>query len=206
MAAESSPSVVVISGPNGAGKSTAAPRLLRGKLAVSAFVNADVIARGLSAFEPERVALEAGRMMLLRFDGLVAARQSFAFETTLASRSFAPRIREMIRSGYLFHLIYLWLPNSDLAVARVSARVQTGGHNVPEHDIRRRRLRGLRNFFSLYQPMSTSWRMYDNSDPTRSRLVAGGVQLRATTVRNPSLWDSIQDEVKDDRGTASDSD
>jgi len=118
------PSLIIISGPNGAGKSTAAPNLLKGELAVSEFVNADVIARGLSAFEPERVAMAAGRIMLRRLDELAEQRTTFAFETTLASKSFAPWIVRLKKSGYLFHLIYLWLPSAQMAIGRVESRVQ----------------------------------------------------------------------------------
>jgi predicted ABC-type ATPase len=113
------PSVIIISGPNGAGKSTAAPSLLQGPLAVSEFVNADVIARGLSAFEPERVAMAAGRIMLARLEELANERASFAFETTLASKSFAHWITGLKSTGYLFHLIDLWLPSAEMAISRV---------------------------------------------------------------------------------------
>jgi predicted ABC-type ATPase len=101
-------------------------------------VNADVIARGLSGFSAEAVALDAGRMMLERLHELAAGQQSFAFETTLASRSFAPWIAKLKQSGYEFHLAYFWLPTADMAVARVTERVRAGGHAVPEGDIRRR--------------------------------------------------------------------
>src|SRR5947207_2743721 len=104
------PHLVVIAGPNGAGKSTSAPAILTGALGVDEFVNTDVIARGLSAFYPERVAIEAGRVMLDRVHQLAKDRVNFAFETTLASKSFAPWIADLRRTGYIFHLVYLWLP------------------------------------------------------------------------------------------------
>ena len=113
------PCVVILAGPNGAGKSTAAPELLQGELAVTEFVNADVIARGLSAFDPDRAAIAAGRVMLTRLDELARQRESFAFETTLASRSFAPWLRDLRASGYAVHLFFLWLSSADLAVQRV---------------------------------------------------------------------------------------
>jgi predicted ABC-type ATPase len=143
------PNVVVLAGPNGAGKSTAAPLLLRRTLRVNHFVNADTIARGLSAFQPERVALTAGRIMLDRLRQLAEDDDSFAFETTLASRSFAPWLRALVDRGYVFRLVFLWLPSDDLAVARVKSRVRLGGHNVPEETIRRRYHAGLQNFFLL---------------------------------------------------------
>jgi len=116
------PSVVILAGPNGAGKSTAAPELLQEELAVSEFVNADVIARGLSAFDPDRAAMAAGRVMLARLNELARQRESFAFETTLASRSFAPWLRDLRASGYAVHLLFLWLSSPELAVARRPSR------------------------------------------------------------------------------------
>jgi predicted ABC-type ATPase len=145
-----SPDVVMLAGPNGAGKSTAAPALLRDILSVNEFVNADVIAQGLSAFEPERAAPAAGRIMLARLRELARQRESFAFETTLASRSFAPWIAGLkSEGGYKFRLVFLWLPSPEAAVARVAERVRAGGHDVPEATIRRRYAAGLKNFFTL---------------------------------------------------------
>src|SRR4051812_37580642 len=120
------PLVVVVGGPNGAGKSTTAPRLLRGALAVREFVNADAIAQGLSAFRPETVAFAAGRVMLARLRALAAAGDSFAFETTLASRNFAPWLRTLKAQGFKVHVAFLSLPTADLAVARVAERVRQG--------------------------------------------------------------------------------
>src|SRR5207245_5581410 len=121
------PSIVILAGPNGAGKSTVAPALLRGALAVNEFVNADVIASGLSAFDPDSAAIAAGRVMLARIRELASQRVNFAFETTLASRSFAPWLRQLVTSGYSAHLVFLWLPSADFAVDRVAERVRTGG-------------------------------------------------------------------------------
>jgi predicted ABC-type ATPase len=127
---EPRPSVVILAGPNGAGKSTVAPALLQGALAVNEFVNADVIARGLSAFDPESAAIAAGRVMLTRIRELAEQRVNFAFETTLASRSFAPWLRELRASGYEIHILFLWLPSADFALDRVAERVRAGGHDV----------------------------------------------------------------------------
>lgn len=127
------PHIIVIAGPNGAGKTTAAPTLLNNALNVSHFVNADTIASGLSAFAPEKAAIQAGRTMLERMRFL--ANENFAFETTLASRSFAPWIIELKKQGYLFHLTYLMLDDPDLAVFRVAERVRLGGHSVPKETI-----------------------------------------------------------------------
>lgn len=186
--ATSAPSLVILAGPNGAGKSTAAPDLLQDTLDVTEFVNADMIAQGLSAFEPERMALAAGRIMLRRLRDLARQRVSFAFETTLSSRSFAPWIRELLQTGYTFHLVFLWLPSVDFAIQRVANRVRLGGHDIPEDTIRRRYLAGLRHFFALYQPLATSWRLYDNSSPTGSRLIASGRQTTVTAIRDTATW------------------
>jgi predicted ABC-type ATPase len=185
--------VVVLAGPNGAGKSTTAPRLLRGPLAVAEFVNADVIARGLSAFNPDRVAMTAGRIMLDRLRELASQRASFAFETTLASRSFAPWLRELTRTGYEFHLVYVWVSQPELSVQRVAGRVQRGGHGVPEDVIRRRYAAGLRNFFDLYRPFANGWRVYDNSGP-EPVLVAAGERVEVVTVDEPAVWSRILDQ------------
>jgi predicted ABC-type ATPase len=166
------PLVVMIAGPNGAGKSTTAPHLLQGALAVSEFVNADPIAHGLSAFRPESVAIAAGRVMLYRLRTLATARDSFAFETTLATRSFARWLRMLRNQGYRVHLTFLALPSADLALARVAERVRQGGHAVPEEVVRRRFHRGLANFFDLYEPIVDSWQLFDNSGLSGPRLIA----------------------------------
>ncbi len=185
------PKVIVLAGPNGAGKSTCAARLLRGALGVDEFVNADVIAQGLSGFAPQRVALAAGRIMLGRLRELAASRVSFGFETTLASRSFAPWIEELKQSGYLVHLVFLFLPSADMAVARVAERVRRGGHDVPDETIRRRYARGLRNFFKLYQPLADEWQVLDNSKRGKRRLVAAGRATSTDVIRDASAWNTI---------------
>ena len=156
--------LVILAGPNGAGKSTAAPDILRGALKVNEFVNADTIAQGLSAFSPEGAAFQAGRTMLKRIYDLASRKSDFAFETTLASRSFKRLIVKLKQdSGYQSHLVYLWLRNPDLALYRVKVRVEVGGHNVPEEIIRRRYKSGLLNFFNYYLPILDNWYFYDNS-------------------------------------------
>jgi predicted ABC-type ATPase len=192
------PSVIIISGPNGAGKSTAAPQLLQGVLAVSEFVNADVIARGLSAFDPERAAIQAGRVMLARLDELAKQRLSFAFETTLASRTFAHWISELKTTGYVFHLIYLWLPSAELAISRVQQRVQSKGHHVPDDVVRRRYARGLQNFFGLYRPLADSWRMYYSIGLTGPKLIADGDPQTGQRVLETDLWTTVKHEAGDE--------
>ncbi len=186
------PLVTILGGPNGAGKSTIARRMLVPEKGIEHFVNADVIARGLSAFRSEQMAVTAGRVMLTHLHELATARASFAFETTLASRTFVTFVKELKTSGYLFHLIFLWLPSAELAINRVRDRVRRGGHAVPEDVIRRRYANGLRNFFQLYRPLANSWRFFDNSFPNRPRLIA---EKKSTMdlVRNTALWTTIQE-------------
>lgn len=183
--------MVILAGANGAGKSTAAPELLQGELAVREFVNADVIARGLSAFAPAGAAVAAGRVMLARLDELTRQRASFAFETTLASRSFAPRLRALRASGYSVHLLYLWLQSPDLAVRRVADRVQSGGHDIPLDVIVRRYRAGLRNFHTLYRPIVTTWTVLDCSGPV-SQLVAEGLESSPPNVYDKAVWEAVQ--------------
>jgi predicted ABC-type ATPase len=186
------PLVVVIGGPNGAGKSTMAPRLLQEGLTVTEFVNADPIAMGLSAFRPQSVALAAGRVMLARMKALAQARRDFAFETTLASRSFAPWLRSLQAAGYRVHLAFLSLPGPDLAVARVAERVRQGGHDVPEPVVRRRFAAGLNNFFSLYHALADTWQMFDNSGADRPRLIARGRTGKPPTILDADAWANLQ--------------
>src|SRR4030067_2014223 len=155
-------SLVVIAGPNGAGKSTTAPSLLKGTLEVTELVNADVIAQGLSAFNPEMTAFQAGRIMLERLYYLAKNRLDFAFESTLASKTFAFWITGLRNKGYDFRLVFLWLLGEDFAVSRGEERVHMGGHNVPGETIRRRYYAGLYNFFFLYRLPSYSWGFFDN--------------------------------------------
>jgi len=187
---EESPQVVIIAGPNGAGKSTLAPFLLRDTFGLLEFVNADTISAGLSAFNAQAVALDAGRLMLLRLRELAANRKNFAFESTLATRSYAPWIRSLARDGYEFHLLFLWLDTVELAIQRVSDRVGAGGHPVSESIIRRRYGRGLRNLFELYNPLADTWSFYDNSGSS-PLLVATGERQRNLSVLRPDLWQRV---------------
>lgn len=184
MTSASRPSVIALAGPNGAGKSTLGPVLLRDTLAVRHFVNADVIAQGLSAFAPEKEAFSAGRIMLARLRELAEERETFAFETTLAGRGYAPWLEKLVASGYDFHLVFLWLPSAELAVARVASRVTRGGHSVPPETIGRRYASGLVNFFQLYRHLATTWRLFDSS---------GQVQLIATQdgVLDADTWGAV---------------
>lgn len=186
------PRVVVLAGPNGAGKSTSAAKLLLGPLKVSEFVNADTIAAGLSAFDASSVAMPAGRIMLARLKELARARVDFAFETTLAARSYGNWLRQLQTRGYLVELIFLWLPSPELAVARVADRVHAGGHDVPEPVIRRRYAAGLANLRSLYIPLADSWSIIDNSQGGELRVVAEGGRNVSEQILDSVTWKSIQ--------------
>jgi len=155
---------------------------------VHEFVNADTIARGLSEFNPGGAAIEASRVMLRRLRHLTEQRLDVAFETTLASRSFAPWIRELKTSGYDFHLFFISLPTPEVAIDRVRSPVQRGGHSVPEETIRRRFDAGLRNFFELYKPLATTWRFSDNEHPPGLRVIArGGKGLEDVIIETGNL-------------------
>jgi predicted ABC-type ATPase len=151
----------------------------------------NTIAAGLSAFSPETVAIAAGRLMLARVRELARERRDFAFETTLASKTFAPWLKELQASGYTFHLVYLWLPTVELAVARVAERVRRGGHAVPESIIRRRYDRSLANFFALYSKFADSWVMLDNSIRRRPRVVAKRAFGRPVKIFDVDEWNVL---------------
>ncbi len=156
------PNLYVIGGANGSGKTTVALSVLPSILGVFEYVNADAIAAGLSPLNPESMAIQAGRLMLERLQTLVNSGVDFAFETTLAARTFAPLLRDYKAKGYTINLIYFWLRSPDLAIERVARRVASGGHSIPEDVIRRRYDRGRRNLIELYLPLCDSWIVYDN--------------------------------------------
>jgi predicted ABC-type ATPase len=182
------PQVIIIAGPNGAGKTTLAPFLLRDTLGVLEYVNADPIALGLSGFDPASVAFEAGRVMLRRLHELATQRKTFAFESTLAAKSYAGWIQKLRSDGYKFQLLFLWLRSSDLAVQRVRGRVRAGGHDVAEQVIRRRYAAGLKNFWEIYQPLADSWSVYDNSRVEKPLPVASGGREDSFLIRDENCW------------------
>jgi predicted ABC-type ATPase len=185
------PHLIIIAGSNGAGKSTAAPALLKDALHVDNFVNADVIAQGLCAYQPEKAAIQAGRIMLDRIHTLAEEKVNFAFETTLASRTFAMWIPKLQKQGYQFHLIFLWLKNVELAIFRVNERVKSGGHSVPESTIRRRYAAGLKNFFNLYSPLAESWQFYDNSNAENLSLIASQIKQSDPIIKDKEIWKQL---------------
>jgi len=166
-----SPQIAILGGINGAGKTSSSEPILRIGMRIPIFVNADTIARGLNAFNPESEAVRAGRIMLEHLRNLASQRKSFAFETTLAARTYADWLAELRQTGYSVHLLYYWLDSPDLAIERVADRVRSGGHHIPEDTIRRRYSRSIRNFLELYRPVVSTWQVYDNSN-RKSRLIA----------------------------------
>jgi predicted ABC-type ATPase len=166
--------ILILAGPNGAGKTTFAREFLLREGSCPDFVNADLIAAGLSPFDPARAALRAGRLMLELIAEHVRRGDSFAFETTLAGRNFARAIEGWHGSGYHTSLIFLSLPSADLAVQRVAQRVRQGGHAVPEEDIRRRFERGRDNFETLYKPLVDAWTLYDSAGDAPILIASGG--------------------------------
>lgn len=157
--------IVVVAGPNGAGKTTFAREFLPQEADCPVFVNADLIAAGLSPFAPQDAAAQAGRLMLHELARHFAAGASFAFETTLSGRAYMQHIRAWRAAGYRVKLIFLQLDDVGTAIRRVAQRVRQGGHHIPEETIRRRFVAGLENFQRLYKPLVDSWALYDNTGP-----------------------------------------
>lgn len=173
----------IIAGCNGAGKTTASYTVLPEMLGCREFVNADEIARGLSPFNPEGAAIQAGRLMIERVLQLMKDGQDFAFETTLATRSYIKLIRKAQSVGYFVSLLFFSLPSAEQAVKRVARRVSQGGHNIPKDVIYRRYEAGLRNLFQLYIPVVDFWSLYDNNTCPTLRIASGwrkGERLEVT--------------------------
>lgn len=184
-----SPIVLVIGGPNGAGKSTAAARLVPPGMP---FLNADEIAKGLPGYPSPAVDLWAGRLVLERMDELEQRGWSFAVETTLASRSLAPRVARLRKSGYFFHLAFVWSPSADFSLRRVADRVRMGGHSIPEDVVRRRYSAGLKNLFNLYIPLADRWGVFDNTSSDGHQIVAEGRAGGFEVIHAPDVWALIR--------------
>lgn len=177
--------IIIIAGPNGAGKTTFAGEFLRNEAACPEFVNADLIAAGLSPFQPEKVAFTAGRLMLGRIADLAKAGKSFAFETTLSNRTYLRLIPQWQAAGYLVKLYFLRLPNPQFAIRRVARRVRQGGHNIPPETIIRRFGRGLANFRSGYIGIVDEWALYDASHSPPLLLEAGDNRPPESLMEDP---------------------
>ena len=163
----------------------------RDTFGVLEYVNADPIALGLSAFDSASMSFEAGRIVVARLRDLAKSRKSFAFETTLASRFYAPWVKRLRESGYRFHLVFLWLSSIELAIERVEERVRSGGHSIPDEVIRRRYDRGIANFFNFYQPLADTWAAYDNSGSGTPLLVSAGGENIPTRIIRPDTWSRL---------------
>ncbi len=157
------PRCIVIAGPNGAGKTTFAREFLPKDEGIIHFVNADLIAGGLSPLRPELAALTAGRLVLAELDRLAKSRRSFAFETTLSGRTYLSRLKRWKTAGYRIEILFLSLSSAQVALRRIAARVRQGGHDVPAKDVVRRFGRGWTNFVASYRPLADSWAVYENS-------------------------------------------
>jgi len=183
-------SLYIIAGCNGAGKTTASFSVLPEALECRTFVNTDEIAKGLSPFQPETVAIQAGRIMLQRIDDLIARDQDFAFETTLSTKSYIQTIQKAKAHNYYVTLVYFWLDTPQLAIKRIEKRVAAGGHHVPDDIVIRRYERGLYNFLNLYRPICDYWLMVDNTFKPSETIVEG--KQRNLNVKNVILWEQIR--------------
>ena len=178
--------IYIIAGCNGAGKTTASFTILPEILDCKEFVNADEIAKGISPFQPEKVAFEAGRIMLERIAFLLKSNESFAFETTLATKTYKQKLIAAKHNNYKVKLLFFWLPTIEMAINRVAIRVSEGGHNIPTDLITRRYSRGIENLFKIYIPLCDEWAVFDNSDEL-PQLFAQGTKVN-TIVVNDEVW------------------
>ena len=183
------PNLYIIAGCNGAGKTTASYTILPEILHCKEFVNADEIARGLSPFQPEAVAIQAGKIMLQRIKELITLNNDFAIETTLTTLSYKQTINIAKEKGYKVTLIFFWLNDVNLAIKRVESRVLDGGHNIPEETIRRRYKKGLKNLFTIFLQLSNEWIVIDNSD---TYIWIAENSEGKITIHNKLLWSSIK--------------
>lgn len=191
------PNLYVIAGCNGAGKTTASFTVLPEMLNCNEFINADEIARGLSPFNPDKTAIEAGRIMLNKISKLIQNQHDFAFETTLSSRSYTNTILNARKNGYQVTLVFFLLDSPELAIERVKIRVIEGGHSIPESVIRRRYKSGIRNLFKLYIPICDYWMIFDNSR-LPSELIAEGYADNEIDIKNISTFELLKNKAEND--------
>ena len=190
-----SKNLYIISGCNGAGKTTASYTVLPEILDCREFVNADEIARGLSPFNSESMAIEAGRLMLKRIEELLEKEETFSIETTFATKSYINLVRRAQAKGYSVKVLFFWLNSPELALQRVAERVAKGGHNIPELVIRRRYVAGIRNFFRLFMSEVDYWDIYDNSRYPAIQVASGGKD-EETIVKVDSVFIKMKSYVK----------
>jgi len=184
------PNLYIIAGCNGAGKTTASFTILPEILNCKEFVNADSIAAGLSPFNPDSVAVEAGRIMLQRIHQLLEEGADFAFETTLSTRSYVSLVKAAHIAGYEISLLYFWLISPEFAKQRVAKRVSKGGHNIPPDVIERRYYRGISNLLNLYIPVVDNWMVIDNMDMMPD-IIGKGTEKGEKVIINTELWNII---------------
>jgi len=184
------PNLYIIAGCNGAGKTTASYSVLPDMLDCKEFVNADAIAKGLSPFQPDKVAIEAGRIMLNRINELLKQKEDFAFETTLSARTYGQLIKKAQLEGYFVTLVYFWLNSVELAIQRVITRVLAGGHNIPDETIRRRYRKGKENLSKIYLPICDYWMIIDNSEYPPV-LIAKAFQNKEIEIYNHVIYNQI---------------
>lgn len=163
--------VYIIAGPNGSGKTTFARKFLPDYVRCPNFVNADLIAQGLSPFSPRSVAIKAGRLVLEQIHNLTDKNLDFAFETTLSGKAYISFLKKLKEKRYSINIFFLWIPNAELALMRIKDRVAAGGHDVASVDVRRRFHRGMHNFLKYYRPLADTWLLFNNADVT-PRLIA----------------------------------
>ena len=180
------PTLYIIAGPNGVGKTTFADRYLPEEAKQLEFVNADLIARGLSPYAPDSVSMEAGRIALKRIRELIAQRASFTWETTMSGRTAVAWLSQAKNAGYILKTYFLWVPTPEITMGRVQQRVTEGGHNISEDLSRRRFYLTIKNFLTIYRPLMTSWKLIDN-DHLGPRLIAMEKRGRLV-VRDKSIW------------------
>ena len=185
------PNLYIISGCNGAGKTTASYTVLPEMLECEEFINADEIAKGLSPFNPNKAAIESGRIMLSKIDHLIKEKSDFAFETTLSTKSYVNTIRKAKENEYQITLLFFWLDSVELAIERVKTRVSEGGHDIPEDVIRRRYNSGIKNLFKLYIPICDYWMLFDNSIP-EIKLIAEGNQDNEINIENNLIFEQLK--------------
>ena len=181
----------IISGCNGAGKTTSSYSLLPEMLECSEFVNSDEFAKGLSPFNPEKAAIKASRFVIMKIRHLISRQMDFAVETTLATRTLLKTVKMAQSNGYTVTLLYFWLNTPELAIQRVKARVEAGGHNIPEETIRRRYRVGIQYFFNDYSPVCERWILADNSQ-IPFRVVAEGSKLDTVSIRDEETYYKIR--------------
>jgi len=187
------PTLFIIAGPNGVGKTTFADRYLPDEAKQLEFVNADLIARGLSPYDPEAAAMEAGRIALTRIRELIASRTGFTWETTMSGKTAVVWLRQAREAGYVLKAYFLWVRNSETTIRRIRQRVVEGGHAISEDVSRRRFFKTIQNFFTIYRPLMTSWKLYEN-ELLGPRLLAVEKYGRLV-VRDPAQFAQMQRET-----------